>query len=52
MYIKHLKIEAFGVLRDREVELSDGLNIIEGANESGKSALATHFKSSMLSSFK
>ena len=44
MYIKHLKIEAFGVLRDREVELSDGLNIIEGANESGKSALAMFIK--------
>lgn len=44
MYIKHLKIESFGVLRDREVELSDGLNIIEGANESGKSALAMFIK--------
>ena len=44
MYIKHLKIEAFGVLRDREIELSDGLNIIEGANESGKSALAMFIK--------
>lgn len=44
MYIKHLKIDAFGVLRDREVELSDGLNIIEGANESGKSALAMFIK--------
>ena len=44
MYIKHLKIEAFGVLRDREVDLSDGLNIIEGANESGKSALAMFIK--------
>lgn len=44
MYIKHLRIEAFGVLRDREVDLSDGLNIIEGANESGKSALAMFIK--------
>lgn len=44
MYIKHLKIESFGTLRDREIDLSDGLNIIEGANESGKSALAMFIK--------
>ena len=44
MYIKHLKIDSFGTLRDREIELSDGLNIIEGANESGKSALAMFIK--------
>ena len=44
MYIKHLNIESFGTLRDREIDLSDGLNIIEGANESGKSALAMFIK--------
>jgi len=44
MYIKQLKIDAFGVLRDREIELYRGLNIIEGDNESGKSALAMFIK--------
>lgn len=44
MYIKHLHIDAFGTLRDREIELSPGLNIIEGANESGKSATAMFIK--------
>lgn len=44
MYIKHLQIDAFGTLRDREIELCPGLNIIEGANESGKSATAMFIK--------
>lgn len=44
MYIKTLKIDAFGVLRCREIELSPTLNIIEGENESGKSALAMFIK--------
>lgn len=44
MYIKHLQIDAFGTLRDREIELSPGLNIVEGANESGKSATAMFIK--------
>lgn len=44
MYIKQLKIDAFGTLRDRVIELTPGLNIIEGANESGKSAAAMFIK--------
>ena len=44
MYIKKLKIDAFGVLRSREISLSPTLNIIEGENESGKSALAMFIK--------
>ncbi len=44
MYIQKLKIDAFGVLRNREIVLSPTLNIIGGENESGKSALAMFFK--------
>ncbi len=44
MYIKKLKIDAFGTLRNREITLTPGLNIIEGANESGKSATAMFIK--------
>lgn len=44
MYIKKLTIQAFGVLRNREITLSPALNIIEGENESGKSALAMFIK--------
>ncbi|MBR6807286.1 MAG: AAA family ATPase [Clostridia bacterium] len=44
MYIEKLHISAFGPLCDVEVELGEGLNIIEGANESGKSALAAFIK--------
>ncbi len=44
MYIRKLKIVAFGTLRNREIVLEPGLNIIEGANESGKSATAMFIK--------
>ncbi len=44
MYIKNLNISAFGTLRDREIDLTNGLNIIEGDNESGKSAAAMFIK--------
>lgn len=44
MYIKKIHIDSFGPLRDRELELSDGLNIIEGENESGKSTVAMFIK--------
>jgi len=44
MYIKKLNIGSFGVLRNREITLSPALNIIEGENESGKSALAMFIK--------
>ncbi len=44
MYIKKLNIDAFGTLREKEIDLTLGLNIIEGANESGKSAAAMFIK--------
>ncbi|MGM9653703.1 MAG: ATP-binding protein [Eubacteriales bacterium] len=44
MYIKNLKIDSFGVLQNREFTFCSGLNIIEGDNESGKSALAMFIK--------
>ena len=39
MKINKLKVNAYGVLKDKEIELSDGINIIYGENESGKSTL-------------
>lgn len=39
MYIEKLSIVSFGVLKDKEYVLSDGFNIVEGSNESGKSTL-------------
>ena len=44
MYIKKIHIDSFGPLRDRELELCNGLNIIEGENESGKSTVAMFIK--------
>lgn len=39
MKISKLKVNAYGILKDKEIELSDGINIIYGENESGKSTL-------------
>lgn len=39
MIIKELNIIEFGGLTDKRIELSEGLNVIEGNNETGKSTL-------------
>ena len=39
MKIKKLKINNFGKLKDKEIELKDNLNIIFGKNEAGKSTI-------------
>ena len=37
MIIKKINVKSFGKLKNKEIELKDGLNIIYGENESGKS---------------
>ncbi|MBQ8551802.1 MAG: AAA family ATPase [Clostridia bacterium] len=44
MFIEKMHIDTFGKLSDFDLELSPGMNIIEGANESGKSTLAAFIK--------
>lgn len=44
MYIENLNITAFGRLNDFELDLTPGINIIEGANESGKSTITAFIK--------
>ncbi|MBQ6788861.1 MAG: AAA family ATPase [Clostridia bacterium] len=44
MYIKELHIAAFGPVTDKTFKFDRGLNIIEGNNESGKSAIAMFIK--------
>ena len=39
MQIKKIKINNFGKLNDKEIELNNGINVIYGENESGKSTL-------------
>ena len=39
MKINNLKINGFGKLKDREINLENGINIIYGKNETGKSTL-------------
>lgn len=47
MQIEELKINNFGKLKDKNIELKKGINIISGKNESGKSTLLK-FITSML----
>ena len=47
MRINNLKINGFGKLKDREFKLSEGINLINGENEAGKSSLLK-FTTSML----
>lgn len=44
MILKSLHIISFGGLRDRHIDLERGLNVISGANESGKSSAAMFIK--------
>ena len=47
MRIDNLKINGFGKLKNKEVKFSDGINIVYGENEAGKSSLLK-FITSML----
>ena len=44
MKLEKLSVGSFGKLEDREFLLSDGLNIVYGKNESGKSTLSSFIK--------
>lgn len=44
MIIEKIHINSFGTLRSFDADFSDGLNIIEGVNESGKTAIAMFIK--------
>ncbi len=44
MKIEDIKINSFGTLQNKEINLNDKINIIYGKNESGKSTLITYIK--------
>ena len=44
MKIISLHIDGFGKLRDQDMEFQDGLNIVYGKNEAGKSTIHTFIK--------
>ena len=41
MKIKELRLKNFGKFTNKEIHFSDGMNVIYGENESGKSTLYT-----------
>lgn len=45
MWVKELHIKNFGKFSDKRIELSDGINLIYGENESGKSTVHTFIRS-------
>ena len=45
MIIKRLTIKNFGKIHDRTLELSPGINVLYGENESGKTTIHTFIKS-------
>ena len=44
MKIENIKINSFGTLENKEINLDKNVNIIYGKNESGKSTLLTYIK--------
>lgn len=44
MKIQEIYIQSFGMLKDRSFRLAEGVNVLEGPNESGKSTLAAFLK--------
>ena len=46
MNIKNLKVNAYGNIENKDLNLSEGINIIHGENESGKSTLLNYIVSS------
>ena len=44
MKIENIKINSYGILKEKEINLKDNLNIIYGKNESGKSTLLNYMK--------
>lgn len=45
MQINNLKINGFGKLKDKEINLENGINVIYGENEAGKSTLLKYITS-------
>ena len=44
MKIKNIKINSYGILKNKEINLENNINIIYGKNESGKSTLLNFIK--------
>ena len=45
MKINNIKINGFGKLKDKDINLADGINVIYGKNETGKSTLLKYITS-------
>ena len=52
MNIEDIKINEYGVIKNKEIKLKKGINIIHGNNESGKSTLLSYINNSFYKNFK
>ena len=44
MMIKKLNIISFGMINDKQIEFGQGLNVIQGNNETGKSTIGAFIR--------
>ena len=47
MNIEDIKINEYGVIKNKEIKLKKGINIIHGNNESGKTTLLSYINNSL-----
>ena len=47
MKIKKIKINSYGKLKEKEINFKDGINLIYGQNEAGKSTLIKFITNSL-----
>lgn len=52
MIIKRITVRNFGKLRDRTMEFSDGINVLYGDNESGKTTTHTFVMKACFTEFR
>ena len=45
MIIKKIRIKSFGGIKDKEIDLQEGINLVYGENEKGKSTIENFIRS-------
>ena len=51
MKLRELKLKNFGKFHDKSIQLQDGINVICGENESGKTTMHTFIKAMLFGNY-